>query len=59
MYSDLHHDSYQRLHDAAMRQAAVLRQQAFDDFWRRLGHAMRRGLRFTAPGKAGVCVQAK
>ena len=44
MYSDLHHDNYQRLHDAAMRQAAALRRQAFDDFWRQLGQALRRGL---------------
>lgn len=59
MYSDLHHDNYQRLHDAAMRQAAALRRQAFDDFWRQLGQAMRRGLQFAAPGKAGAGAQAK
>ncbi|MDP2449020.1 MAG: hypothetical protein Q8M93_04830 [Polaromonas sp.] len=44
MYSDLHHHSYQRLHDAAKRQAEALRRQAINDFWRRLGPAMRRGL---------------
>lgn len=45
MYSDLHHDSYQRLHDAAKRQAEALRRQAIDDFWRWLGQAIRRGLK--------------
>jgi hypothetical protein len=45
MYSDLHHDSYQRLHDAARRQAEALRRQAIDDFWRQRGQALRRGLR--------------
>lgn len=44
MYSDLHHHSYQRLHDAAKRQAEALRRQAINDFWCRLGPAMRRGL---------------
>jgi len=44
MYSDLHHHSYQRLHDAAKRQAEALRRQAINDFWRRLGAALRRGL---------------
>lgn len=44
MYSDLHHDSYQRLRDAAKRQAEALRRQAINDFFRRLGHAIRRSL---------------
>jgi len=44
MYSDLHHDSYQRLHDAAKRQAEALRRQAIDDFWRQRGQALRRQL---------------
>ncbi|GAB3483003.1 hypothetical protein [Polaromonas eurypsychrophila] len=44
MYSDLHHDSYQRLHDAAKYQAAALRRQAISHFWRQLGQAFRCGL---------------
>ncbi|MDI1236326.1 MAG: hypothetical protein PSV26_02450 [Polaromonas sp.] len=44
MYSDLHHDSYQRLHDAAKLQADALRHQAIEAFRRRLGHAVRAGL---------------
>ena len=42
MYSDLHHDSYQWLHDAAKRQAEALRRQAIDVFWHRLAQALRR-----------------
>jgi hypothetical protein len=44
MYSDLQHDSYQRLHDTAKQQAGILRRQAIDDFWHRLGQTFRRGL---------------
>lgn len=44
MYSDLHHDSYQRLHEAAKRQAEALRRQAINHFWRQQGQALRRGL---------------
>jgi hypothetical protein len=45
MYSHLQHDSFQRLHDAARREAGALRRQAINDFWRQLGRAVRRGLR--------------
>jgi len=44
MYSDLHHYNYQRLHDAAKLQAQALRRQAINNFWSRLGLALRRGL---------------
>jgi hypothetical protein len=52
MYSDLHHDSYQRLHDAAKRQAEALRRQAIDDFWHQLGQALRRPARLQLPREA-------
>ena len=44
MYSDFHYDGYQRRHDAAKYQAAVLRRQAISHFWRQLGQAIRCGL---------------
>lgn len=44
MYSDLHHDSYQRQHDAARCQAEALRRQAIHHFWRQQDQALRRGL---------------
>jgi hypothetical protein len=59
MYSHLQHDSFQRLHDAARREAGALRRQAINDFWRQLGQAVRRGLRFAEPDKTGACAQAK
>ena len=52
MYSELHHDNYQRLHDAAKRQAQALRRQAVDDFWRQLGQALRRPARLQLPREA-------
>ena len=45
MYSDLHHENYQRLHDAAKQQALELRRQAIDAFWRQAGHAAARVFR--------------
>lgn len=59
MYSDLHHDSYQRLHDAAKQQAGALRRQAIDDFWRQLGQALRNAFKLPVPGKPGAPAQAK
>lgn len=48
MYSELHHENYQRLHDAARLAAQELRRQAIRAFWRqavrtagRLIHAVR------------------
>ncbi|MDI1272927.1 hypothetical protein [Polaromonas sp.] len=56
MYSDLHHDSYQRLHDAAKRQAEALRRQAINDFFRyvirRSLQALRRPARLQLPREA-------
>lgn len=59
MYSDLHHDSYQRLHDAAKREAGALRRQAIDDFWRQLDQAIRRVLKLAAPDNPGTPAQVK
>lgn len=33
MYSELHHENYQRLHDAARLAAQELRRQAIRQFW--------------------------
>ena len=33
MYSELHHENYQRLHDAARLAAQELRRQAIRAFW--------------------------
>jgi|GEM_PF-2565604 len=59
MYSDLHHDSYQRLHDAAKRQAEALRRQAISAFWHQAGraaslvlHALRRSAALQLPREA-------
>lgn len=59
MYSELHHDSYQRLHDAAKRQAEALRQQAISAFWHQAGrvasrvlHALRRSAALQLPREA-------
>ena len=42
MYSDLHHENYQRLHDAAKPAALELRRQAIGAFWRRAGRVAAR-----------------
>ncbi len=39
MYSELHHENYQRLHDAAKLQAQALRRQAISAFWHQAGRA--------------------
>ena len=59
MYSELHHDNYQRLHDAAKRQAQALRRQAISAFWHRAGevasrvlHAVRRPAALQLPREA-------
>lgn len=45
MYSDLHHENYQRLHDTAKLQAQALRRQAISDFWHQMGQAAKRAFR--------------
>lgn len=45
MYSELHHENYQRLHDAAKLQALELRRQAISTFWRQAGRATARAFR--------------
>lgn len=45
MYSELDHDNYQRLRDAAKLQAQALRRQAIREFWHQMGQAARRAFR--------------
>lgn len=45
MYSDLHHENYQRLHDAAKAAALELRRQAISAFWRQAGRVATRAFR--------------
>lgn len=45
MYSDLHHENYQHLHDAARRAAEELRRRALRDVGIRTGRAALRLLR--------------
>lgn len=59
MYSELHHENYQRLHDAAKLQAQALRRQAIDAFWHQAGraaahafHALRRPTALRLPREA-------
>jgi len=59
MYSELHHENYQRLHDAAMRAALELRRQAISAFWHQTGraasrafHALRRPSALQLPREA-------
>jgi hypothetical protein len=59
MYSDLHHENYQRLHDAAKPAAVELRRQAISAFWRQAGrvatrafHALRRPAALHLPREA-------
>lgn len=42
MYSELHHENYQRLHDAAGRAAQELRRQAIRAFWHQAALLARR-----------------
>ncbi|MEO8021784.1 hypothetical protein [Polaromonas sp.] len=59
MYSELHHENYQRLHDAAKLQAQVLRQGAINAFWHhahrmasRAFHALRHPAALQLPREA-------
>lgn len=59
MYSDFHHENYQRLHDAAKLQALALRRRAISAFWHQAGraasrafHALRRPAALHLPREA-------